>query len=437
MNRNVIRMRVAAALLATGVTLAGAAPAQAAITGLSGSSFNLTARDGYLSTGEGGVVYFWGIADGAGPAQYTAPTLILAQGVPVTVNLSNQLAVNTSLVFPGQGEVASAGGTPGLLAAEAAPGGAVSYSFTPANPGTYLYYSGTDPALQVEMGIVGAIIVRPAGFDPLHPTAYGSSDSAYTMENLFLQTEMDPRVHELVLASGPDALLATDYLSNYRPNYWFFNGRTAPDTMLDAGVPWLPAQPYNCMPMMRPGDRMLVRVLDGGREMHPLHLHANHFRVIARDGRLLQSTPGPVADLSTLEFTRAPNPGGTYDATFEWTGERLGWDIYGTGPGFEHDCVPDAAGYDLTTKEWCGDHGKPIPVRLPSFDEVAIGDFYSGSPFLGHMALMPPDTGGFNPLNAFTYMWHSHQERDMVNYNVFPGGMMTMLMIVPPGTDVM
>jgi hypothetical protein len=31
-------------------------------------------------------------------------------------------------------------------------------------------------------------------------------------------------------------------------------------------------------------------------------------------------------------------------------------------------------------------------------------------------------------------MWHSHNEREMVNNDVFPGGMMTMLVIEPPGT---
>ena len=31
------------------------------------------------------------------------------------------------------------------------------------------------------------------------------------------------------------------------------------------------------------------------------------------------------------------------------------------------------------------------------------------------------------------YMWHSHTEREMVNNDVFPGGMMTMLIIEAPG----
>jgi manganese oxidase len=439
MARNVSSFTRVAASLAAVIALLAAAPSQARITGLEGAtSFSFSAGSDYLVTGEGNLVRFWGIANGAGPVQYPAPTLILNQGDVVTITLTNNLAVPTSLVFPGQSSVTATGDAAGLLTAEAAAaGGHATYTFTAANPGTYIYQSGTSPELQVEMGIVGAIIVRPASFDVLAPTAYGSADSVYTDEFLFLMTEMDPRIHDLVDQQGPAALLATDYLSDYRPNYWFFNGRNAPDTMLDPDVPWLAHQPYNCMPMMHPGDRLLVRAISGGREQHPLHLHANHFRILARDGQVLQSALGPVADLSTLEFTHAGVPGGTFDATFDWTGEKLGWDIYGTGAGFEHDCTPDVNGYDTTTKEYCGDHGKPLPVRLPSFDEVFIGDFYNGSPFLGHMYLMPPDTGGFNPDSAYVYMWHSHQERDMVNYNVFPGGMMTMLMVVPPSVPLM
>ena len=83
----------------------------------------------------------------------------------------------------------------------ATPGGTVRYQFTATEPGTYLYHSGTRPDLQVEMGLVGAIIVRPEGFDPMMPMgrkAYATMDSMYDEEYLFLLTEMDPLIHRLV-----------------------------------------------------------------------------------------------------------------------------------------------------------------------------------------------------------------------------------------------
>ena len=44
----------------------------------------------------------------------------------------------------------------------AANGGTVTYSFVADHPGTFLYESGTDPDIQVRMGLFGALIVRPA-----------------------------------------------------------------------------------------------------------------------------------------------------------------------------------------------------------------------------------------------------------------------------------
>ena len=33
-------------------------------------------------------------------------------------------------------------------------------------------------------------------------------------------------------------------------------------------------------------------------------------------------------------------------------------------------------------------------------------------------------------------MWHSHTEKEMVNFDIFPGGMMTMLIIEAPGVMI-
>jgi len=399
---------------------------RAMIYGIEGPVFNLTARSDYILTPDGGNLLIWGYGNEGQRAQYPGPTLIVNQNDVVTINLQNTLPVPVSMIFPGQEGVSETGGAQGLLAREAPPGGSVSYSFTASHPGTYLYQSGTRPELQVEMGLLGAIIVRPTGYDPLAPTAYGQADSSYDREYLFLLSEMDPRIHELVACEGPGALEATDYLSNYFPNYWFINGRCAPDTMLAPFVPWLPTQPYSCMPMMHPGEKLLMRVVVAGRDMHPFHHHGNHARTLARDGRLLESFPGAGTDLSTLDFTIKSIPGQTVDAIFDWTGKGLGWDIYGHGPDDP-----------LEPGEYAPDHGKPFPVSLPEQQELAFGGFWSGSPFLGTLEILPPGEGGMNPHGGYTYMWHSHTEKEMTNNDIFPGGMMTMLMILPHGAPIM
>lgn len=414
---------------------AGFAPSlEARIDGVSATTFNLTAREGHISTGDGNQVYMWGYANGDGPMQYPGVTMIVRQGDRVTVNLSNQLHLPVSIVFPGQKNVEASGGTEGLLTREAGPGETVSYTFIAARAGTFIYHSGTRPELQTEMGLTGAMIVRPYGYDASAPRAHPHSDSAYDYETLFLLTEIDSRIHDLVETQGESALAHTDYLSDYFPNYWFINGRNGPDTMLPAGYPMLPAQPYNCLPRMHPGDRLLLRVIGAGRDLHPFHPHGNHVRIIARDGNLLGSSSAAGSDLAEMVFTIQSHPGQTMDAIFEWTGKGLGWDIYGTGPDFAHDCNDNNSdGYDDVTSEYCADHGKPFPVALPEQQDLAFGGFYSGSPFLGTSDSLPPGEGGLNPNAGYVYMWHSHTEKEMVNYDIFPGGMMTMLIIEPHG----
>lgn len=388
------------------------------IPGISGPAITLTAKEGHISTADGNSIHFWGLADGAGLAQYPAPTIIVAQGTVVEITLDNELPMPVSLVFPGQTDVTATGGSQGAIAREAAAmGGSVTYTFTASAPGTYTYHSGTRPDLQIEMGIVGALIVRPvvAGVEaPMQ--AYAHPDTAFDQEFLFLLTEMDDKIHSLV---EQNRIAEVDTTRRW-PVYWFINGRTGPDTMLATNVLWLPSQPYNCMPMFHPGQRVLLRVIGGGRDPHPLHHHGNNSTIIARDGRMLSSAPANGPDLAESVFTIPSAPGGTIDSIFSWTGEKLGWDIYGHKP--EDPLEPF---------EYAPDHGKPFPVTLPINERLTFGQHYSGSPFLGGMGTMPPSQVGMNPMGGYSFMWHSHNEKEIVNNDLFPGGMLTMTMCLP------
>jgi FtsP/CotA-like multicopper oxidase with cupredoxin domain len=86
--------------------------AHAMIDGITGTSFALTAKEGYISGGDGQNIYMWGYANGNDIMQYPGPTLIVNKGDTVTVKLTNQLPQNVSIVFPGQGNVAARGGAP-------------------------------------------------------------------------------------------------------------------------------------------------------------------------------------------------------------------------------------------------------------------------------------------------------------------------------------
>ena len=77
-----------------------------------------------------------------------------------------------------------------------------------------------------------------------------------------------------------------------------------------------------------------------------------------------------------------------------------------------------------------------MPVLLPAQQDLTFGQFYSGGPFLGAAGTLPPGEGGFNPTAGYFYMWHSHNEKELTNNDIFPGGMLTMFLVVPYGVAV-
>jgi hypothetical protein len=312
------------------------------------------------------------------------------------------------------------------------------------------------------MGLLGAIIVRPAGFDPTPglPTApppanrraYNDAASAYHHENLFLMTDIDVRVHDAVKSGN---LTNIDF-ADFHSVYWFLNGRNLPDTLSANDAPWLPNQPYNAIPRLNPGQTILYRMLGAGRQGHPFHAHGNHHLNIARHGQLL----GAGASLAWNAFTTSVYPGDTFDALMTWTGQDVGWDIYGhandiDNPPFGFCPAPGGApgpeDFDNNGNGVCDvcdpavvevagedpeDHCVPLPVILPSLQDLTFGMFYSGSPFLGAFGALPPGEGGFNANAGFFFMQHSHNEKELTNFDIFPGGLATFLIIEPPSAPV-
>jgi len=436
------------------------ASALAAIEGITGqTSITLDAKAGYVSLADGGSVYAWGYSAG-GLMQLPGPTLIVTQGDTVTITLNNTLpaaAGNVSIVFPGQQVSGTTGGVTGQLTQEAPPGGSVSYTFTASQPGTYQYHSGTQTDLQVEMGLYGALIVKPATpAAGCTKSAYNNSHTCYDREYLYVLSEIDIDVHNAAeLQSGGAGPIQLPE-GGFSSEYWLMNGRVGPDTMAPNSIPGqgiLPTQPYGSLTRMHPGEKTLIRLVGAGREMHPFHTHGNHARLLAVDGQMIVNANDNLA--GPYLFTIPSTPGQTADAIFEWTGKELGWDMYGHTDGDGTNCIPDSNGYYTENStaglpdvpaavkgvtpnygEWCADHNAAIPVSLPDLANLAFGGFWSGSPYLGNLGSLPPDEGGLNPDAGFAYMWHSHTERELVNNDVFPGGMMTMLIVDAPWVEL-
>jgi hypothetical protein len=299
--------------------------------------------------------------------------------------------------------VTASGGTAGLLTTEAAAsGGTVSYSFTAGNPGSYLYQSGSDQAKQVEMGLYGALVVRPntttcpavAGTN----CAYGAStryDSG--REYLLLLGEIDPVLHHAVETGG------TYDINARRARYFTVNGREFPDTIQDNGTGLQPNQPYGSLVKIQPNTATntqpaLIRMINAGLLNHPFHPHGNHTTEIAQDGRVVSRTE---------HFAETIGSGQTLDYLIRWD---------------------DLDQWNPATN--------PLPVAQPNYRNLTFKDgntFYSGSPYLGYKGTLPTGTVSQNICGEWYFPWHSHALNEFANFDEGFGGMATLLRVDPPG----
>jgi FtsP/CotA-like multicopper oxidase with cupredoxin domain len=428
------------------------ARAQAAhdIRGITGPTFNLYAFPFNMNLPEGSSLQMWGFGDvdaGAGAThpegagynlpQYPGPTLIVTEGQTVTINLTNVgVPQPVSIVVTGH-NVNASGGSPGLVTQAANVNESVTYTFTAPEPGTYVYHSlgESNPGLHVEMGLLGALIVHPADGSR---TAYGAgTETDYEQEFLSLLTEIDPEIH-LQMERGH----VTHFTNSDRfAKVWFVNGRVFPDLFQGDYNTLFPHQPYQSLALAHPSDNVLVRQVNAGQDSHPFHFHGENLRFVGRDGRML-SSDGSIADLGRSDNTINSAPKQTVDAIWTWTGAKLGWDIYGTGGKHQHTCDgikvtdpnPASDAIDPVTGEYCLDHGKAFPVDLPGAQDLTLGGWWSGSPFLGDTGDLPPGEGGLNPFGGYFFVWHSHAEKELTTFDIFPGGSLGAVVVLP--TDV-
>ena len=325
----------------------------------------------------------------------------------------------------------------------------------------------------------------------LAAAAYNHAKTCYDREYLFQFSEMDPTIHTQALAqvkatvgcvAGAVGCSLNVVTEPYHPSYFMINGRSMPDDMDPNYAFQYPHQPYNGNPHMHPGEQVLIRVIGQGRWQHPFHEHGNHVRILGRDGNLILSAGNTATNpalAGPLQFTTTTTPGMAFDGIFYWTGKGLNWDAYGhnplsADPIAKLPCTPDANGYNtgaptaINYYEWCQDHNKPVqaapfgdvagggPTTLPDANLFTNGAWYGGSPYLGPDATLratgcragtnagtgavncgasgstpPSGTIANSPSGeaGFAFMWHSHNEREITTNNIFPGGMLMMMLV--------
>lgn len=444
---------VALVLIANGVLQvaadgAGTAPVAGIIcTENVSSTFTLSAKTGYINMADGNQIYMWSYAEGKDDFQHPGPNLCVQQGDTVTIVLHNELPEDTSIVFPGQYDVLANGepvqpqfdaqGTMTSFAPVAeANGGTMTYSFVAEEPGTYVYQSGTNPAVQTQMGLFGALIVRPtqvaAPFDatldelgmaqPL--LAYNDLSTAFNpdTEYLMMLSEIDPLLHRAVELGQPYDM------NDYNARYYLINGRTFPDTLAPNNASWLPNQPYSALAHIYPNNPnatipdgnggtqtnpayypypALDRFIGMGVESYPFHPHAFNAQLIARDGRLLQTPGGD--DLYEERFSLPISPGQTTDAFYTFT------DVYMWNPDIPVGTEAEGS----------------FPVELPGQQNLPAGLFY-GSPFLGNQDTRPVGDVSFNQCGEFYHIAHNHNLQQITGWGVVLIGQISFTRIDPP-----
>jgi manganese oxidase len=187
--------------------------------------------------------------------QLPGPEIRVTEGDKVRVVLRNDLEESTSIHFHGLRTPAAMDGVPFITQPPVKPGETFTYEFVAKPVGSHMYHSHHDAAKQVSLGLLGAFIV-----DPKDPSTRPAFDKEYTM----------------ILNDGPHSFT--------------INGKSFPAT-----------EPLTA----KLGQRVLVRYMNEGMMIHPMHLHGMPQEVIAKDGYLL---PQPYL-LDTLNVS----PGDRWD----------------------------------------------------------------------------------------------------------------------------
>ena len=329
------------------------------------------------------------------------PTIEVNEGDEVTITLHNTLAEPTALLFQGQSMVPDLAGAP---ANDGLNDGMASYTFTANKPGTFLYEAGLLPNAQhqVAMGLYGALIVRPAGYDALAPSAYGTT---YQKEQVLVLSELDTALNNSVDPAAFD-------IRDYNPKYYLINGAAYPNT---ANIP------------VAAGDAVLLRYVNAGLQAHSMSTLGVSQAIIANDGHALNYSRNVVAEtiatgqtLDTLVSIPGSATDGTqyplYDAslflrnnvgggTFAGLGGMLTMLTVGTPPPSADTTGPIASTLGLAPNP--SDRSGDVTVTAMISDattgnsNVAAAEFYVDTT-AGSATLMTPDTALDSATESFT-----------------------------------
>ena len=214
------------------------------------------------------------------------PTLTATVGEPVALALHNQLGEASSLVIRGQN-------LPTDQTGAAASGGVKVYTFTPTEPGTYIYEAGplANAQHQVAMGLYGVLVVNPTSGPPANEAVVLVSDIDNALNN----------------SANP----ATFDMRNFKPKYTLINGVVYPTANAVLGT-------------VAPGSDILVRYVNAGINYHSMSVLGANQQIVADDGHALAhpytvvaQTVGPGQTTDAVVHASPTASAGTMLAVFD------------------------------------------------------------------------------------------------------------------------
>ncbi len=249
------------------------------------ATFELCAGVTTKTMPDNSVVTMWGYALGGAtndscdnPPMVPGPTLTVPHDdiTGLTITLHNALptmngaGVPVSIVIPGQvGAMTptfNADGRVRSFTQEAMPGVSQVYTWPELQPGSYVYHSGTHPAVQVQMGLYGALTKDGAAGEAYAGIAYDNEVTLY-------YSEIDPALHTAVATDNYGPGKGTTSTINYVPKYFLVNGEPYTDkasaTIAAGNV----------------GERTLLRMFNMGLQTHTPVLQGLRMQIIAEDGK--------------------------------------------------------------------------------------------------------------------------------------------------------
>jgi len=193
--------------------------------------FDLTCDVVQWEVEPGKLVEAWGY-NGVVPG----PEIRVTEGDKVRINVTNNLAESTAIHWHGLMVPNAMDGVPFITQPPIKPGATFVYEFAVKPAGTHMYHSHLNAAHQVSKGLLGAFIVEPKD-----ATTRPAFDQEWT----------------IVINDGPLGFT--------------LNGKSFPAT-----------QPF----VVKQGEQLLIRYMNEGMMIHPMHLHGMPQLVIAKDGYL-------------------------------------------------------------------------------------------------------------------------------------------------------